>query len=171
MAHEYDFVHKLYSKKSARKVQSAVYFIMRGFTSTIGSLVKFILDHIFTVAIAVASGLALLWPALRPAGRRATPLQVTQMINRGKVVLLDVRTAEEYAAGRVRDTKHIPLAELGNRIGELDKAKSKTVVVICQAGPRADKAVRQLTDAGFTDVYSLDGGIAAWQAAGLPMSK
>lgn len=132
---------------------------------------KFILDHIFTVAIAVASGLALLWPALRRGGRRATPLQVTQMINRGKTVVLDVRSTDEFAAGHLRDAKNIPLADLGNRIGELDKSKTKTVVVLCQTGVRADKAVRQLAAAGFEDVYSLDGGIAAWQAAGLPVTK
>lgn len=132
---------------------------------------KFILDHIFTVAIAVASGLALLWPALRPGGRRATPLQVTQMINRGKTMVLDVRTADEFAAGHLRDAKNIPLADLASRVGELEKSKAKTVVVLCQSGARADKAVRQLAAAGFEDVCSLDGGIAAWQAAGLPVTK
>ena len=132
---------------------------------------KFILDHIFTVAIAVASGLALLWPALRPGGRRATPLQVTQMINRGKTVVVDVRSPDEFATGHLRDAKNIPLADLGNRIGELDKSKSKTVVVMCQSGVRADKAVRQLAAAGFEDVYSLEGGVAGWQAAGLPLTK
>jgi rhodanese-related sulfurtransferase len=144
---------------------------MHGFSSTIGSFVKFILDHIFTVAIAVASGLALLWPAFSRGGRRATPLEVTQMINRGKTALVDVRNADEFAAGHVRDAKNIPLADLASRIGELDKSKNKTVVVICQTGARSDKAARQLAAAGFTDVYNLDGGVAAWQAAGLPVTK
>ncbi|MEO7496104.1 MAG: rhodanese-like domain-containing protein [Massilia sp.] len=132
---------------------------------------KFILDHIFTVAIAVISGLALLLPALQSRGKRATSLQVTQMINRGKTTLVDVRTAEEFAKGHLRDAKNIPLADLSTRIGELEKSKSRTVVVICQAGNRADKAVRQLAAAGFSDVLSLEGGVAAWQGAGLPLAK
>lgn len=144
---------------------------MHGFTSTIGSFVKFILDHIFTVAIAVASGLALLWPAIVRGGRRATPLEVTQLINRGKIALVDVRNADEFAAGHLRDAKNIPLADLANRISELEKSKNKTVVVICQTGARSDKAAKQLTAAGFTDVFSLDGGVAAWQAASLPLTK
>jgi rhodanese-related sulfurtransferase len=144
---------------------------MRGFTSTIGRFVKFIIDHILTVAIVVLSGAALLWPALRPGGRRATALQVTQLINRGKTTLVDVRNADEFAAGHLRDAKNIPLADLSGRIGELDKAKNRTVVVLCQSGARSDKAARQLAAAGFEDVYSLDGGIAAWQAAGLPVTK
>ncbi len=132
---------------------------------------KFILDNIFIVAIAVISGGALLFPALMPKGRRATALQVTQLINRGKTTVLDVRSAEEFAAGHVRDAKNIPLADLNNRIGELEKAKSRTIVVVCQTGARADKAVRQLKAAGFEDVLSLDGGVTAWTAAGLPVTK
>ncbi len=132
---------------------------------------NFIVDNIFIVAIAVISGGALLWPALAPRGKRATPLQVTQMINRGKTTILDVRSADEFAAGHLRDAKHIPLADLGNRIGELDKSKNRTVVVVCQTGARADKAARQLQAAGFEDVHALEGGQAAWTAAGLPVTK
>lgn len=132
---------------------------------------NFIVDNIFIVAIAVISGGALLWPALAPRGKRATPLQVTQMINRGKTTVVDVRSADEFAAGHLRDAKHIPLADLGNRIGELDKSKNRTVVVVCQTGARADKAARQLQAAGFEDVHALEGGQAAWIAAGLPVTK
>jgi rhodanese-related sulfurtransferase len=133
--------------------------------------VKFILDHILTVAIVVLSGGALLWPALRRGGRRATALQVTQLLNRGKTTVVDVRGLDEFAAGHLRDAKNIPLADLPNRIGELEKSKNRTVVVVCQSGVRSDKAVRQLAKAGFEDVYSLDGGLTAWQAAGLPVTR
>ncbi|MDL2353843.1 MAG: rhodanese-like domain-containing protein [Pseudomonadota bacterium] len=132
---------------------------------------KFIIDHIFTVGIALISGLALLWPALQPRGKRASALEVTQLINRGKSTIVDVRSAEEFAAGHLRDAKNIPLSDLSTRIGELDKAKARAVVVVCQSGARADKAVRQLAAAGFQDVVSLDGGLTAWQAAGLPVAK
>ncbi len=107
---------------------------------------NFLLDNIFLVGIAIVSGLALLIPALQPRANRASTLQVTQMINRGKSVVVDVRTAEEFAKGHLRDAKHIP----------------------CQSGNRADKAVKQFLAAGFTEVVSLEGGIAAWEAAGLP---
>ena len=131
---------------------------------------KFIIDHLFLVAIAALSGGALLVPALTPRGRRASALEVTQLINRGKTVVLDVRSAEEFAGGHLRDAKNIPLADLSARLGELDKSKGKTIVVVCQSGNRADKAVRQLAAAGF-DALSLDGGIVAWTAGGLPTAK
>jgi rhodanese-related sulfurtransferase len=153
------------------RIQLLFYNATIQFSSTNGNFVKFILDHIFVVAIAVISGAALLWPALAPRGRRATPLQATQMMNRGKATaIVDVRGSDEFAAGHLRDAKSIPLADLGNRIGELDKSKTKTVIVVCQSGARADKAARQFKAAGFEDVYTLDGGIAAWTAAGLPLT-
>jgi rhodanese-related sulfurtransferase len=133
--------------------------------------VKFLLDHIILVVIALVSGGALLLPALRAGGRRSSPVEVTQLINRGKTLILDVRDAAEFAKGHVRDAKNIPLAELTQRSGELDKSKTKTVVVVCQSGARADKAVRQLKAAGFEDVTRLDGGMTAWQTAGLPVAK
>jgi rhodanese-related sulfurtransferase len=135
------------------------------------AFVKFILDHIFTVAIVVLSGGALLWPALQPRGKRASALQVTQLLNRGKAALVDVRGSDEFAAGHLRDAKNIPLADLASRISELDKSKSRTVVVICESGARSDKAARQLAAAGFEDVFSLEGGLTAWRAAGLPVTK
>ncbi|MEH6433640.1 rhodanese-like domain-containing protein [Massilia sp. DD77] len=132
---------------------------------------NFILDNIFVVAIAVISGGALLWPALAPRGKRVSPLQATQMINRGKTLVLDVRSADEFAAGHVRDAKHVPLADLANRLGELEKSKSRPVVIVDQNGSRADKAARQLAAAGFEDAHALEGGLAAWSAAGLPLTK
>jgi rhodanese-related sulfurtransferase len=133
--------------------------------------VKFILDHIFLVSIVVLSGGALLWPVLQARGKRASSLQVTQLINRGKSLILDVRDTAEFAAGHLRDAKHIPLADLATRMPELEKQKAKTVIVVCQSGARADKAAKLLAAAGFTDVVSLDGGQAAWVAAGLPITK
>ncbi|MET3131805.1 rhodanese-related sulfurtransferase [Oxalobacteraceae bacterium GrIS 1.11] len=132
---------------------------------------KFIIDHIFLFGIVVISGGALLWPTLTMRGKRASPLEVTQLINRGKTMVLDVRDAAEFATGHLRDAKNIPLAELGKRTGELDKSKNKTVVLICQKGARSASAAAVLAKAGFEDVVSLDGGLAAWQSAGLPIAK
>ncbi len=132
---------------------------------------KFFIDNIFLIGIVLMSGGALLLPALMPRGKRASTLEVTQLMNRGKTVVLDVRDPAEFAKGHLRDAKNIPLADLQARIGELDKAKGKSVVVVCQTGARADKAIKVLQGAGFDDVVGLDGGLAAWQAASLPTVK
>ena len=132
---------------------------------------NFILDNIFLVLIVVASGAALMLPALVPRGKRASSQEVVIRMNRGKNVVVDIRTPEEFAKGHLRDAKNIPLADFDKRIGELDKSKGKSIVVVCQTGARADKAARQLQAAGFDDVVALEGGLAAWQSANLPLAK
>ncbi len=132
---------------------------------------KFIIDHVFLISIVVLSGGALLWPALTARGKRASPLEVTQLINRGKSTLLDVRSSAEFAASHLRDAKNIPLPELTKRIAELGKIKTRGIIVICETGSRSPSAASLLEKAGFEDVLCLDGGLKAWQAAGLPVAK
>ena len=132
---------------------------------------KFILDHIFLVGIAVLSGGALLWPLLTQRGKKASPQQVTLLINRAKATIVDVRDAAEFGAGHLPDARNIPLGELAKRIGELEKFKNRTAVVVCQKGTRAGSAATILEKAGFADVVVLDGGIEAWKTQGLPITK
>ena len=132
---------------------------------------KFFIDNIFIIAIVLVSGGALLWPLLTQRGKRATPQDVTLLINRSKATIVDVRDAKEFAEGHLLEAKNIPLAELDKRIGELDKFKSKSVVLVCKTGARASSAAAKLAKAGFADVVNLDGGIAAWQKSGLPLVK
>lgn len=133
---------------------------------------KFFIDNIFLIAVVLVSGGALLWPVLTQRGKRANPSDVTLLINRSKATIVDVRDAKDFAGGHLPDAKNIPLAEFDQRIGELDKFKSKSVVVVCQTGGlRASSAAGRLVKAGFTDVVTLEGGLAAWQKAGLPLAK
>jgi molybdopterin/thiamine biosynthesis adenylyltransferase/rhodanese-related sulfurtransferase len=73
--------------------------------------------------------------------------------------LLDVRDANELAICRIDGAKHIPLAELDRRFGELDK--DRPVAAFCKMGGRSARAVRLLTERGFR-AKSLTGGILAW---------
>jgi rhodanese-related sulfurtransferase len=133
--------------------------------------VKFLIDQIFLIGIVVVSGGALLWPVLTQRGKKASAQEVVQLINRAKTTILDVRDGAEYATGHLPDAKNIPLAELGTRIGELDKMKNRTIVVVCQKGNRAFGAAKVLERAGFEQVVVLEGGQAAWQTAGMPLAK
>jgi len=133
--------------------------------------VKFIIDNIWLFGLVLVSGGALLWPSLQRRGTKVSLLQATQMINQGKTLILDVREPAEFGTGHVRDAKNIPLKELTKRVGELEKFKSKAVIVVCSSGVQSSKATSQLKVAGFNEVYSLSGGLAAWQAQGLPTAK
>lgn len=132
---------------------------------------KFLIDNIWLIGIALLSGGALAWPSVQRRGQKVSTLQATQLINQGKAAILDVREPAAFNGGHLRDAKNIPLKELSNRMGELDKFKSKSVIVVCQSGVQAGKAAAQLKKAGFADVASLDGGMSAWQAQGLPIAK
>jgi rhodanese-related sulfurtransferase len=133
--------------------------------------VKFFIDNIFLIAIVLVSGGALLWPSLTVRGKRGSPQDITMLINRGKTTILDVRDAKEYAEGHLPEAKNIPLAELDKRLPELDKFKSRSLIVVGKSDARGSAAAAKLGKAGFADVVNLEGGVAAWQKAGLPLAK
>ena len=132
---------------------------------------KFIIDNIILIGLVLVSGGALVAHTLQRMGAKVTSLQATQIINQGKTLILDVRTADEFAAGHIRDAKNIPLKELKARIDELEKFKARQVVVVCAKGLRSAKATTQLNKAGYTEAASLLGGLDAWQSQGLPVTK
>lgn len=82
------------------------------------------------------------------------------------VVLLDVREPHEWAAGHVDGAVHIPLGELPVRLGELDP--TTRTLVICHLGGRSARATQWLQAQGY-DATNVDGGMEAWEAAGLPI--
>jgi rhodanese-related sulfurtransferase len=134
--------------------------------------VKFLIENIWLIGLVLVSGGALLWPNLRQRGSTVSLLQATQLINQNKAVLVDVRSPDEFKSGHLRDARNIPLKELPNRLDELEKFKSKSVIAICQNGATGSaKAAAQLKKAGFAEAASLAGGVAAWQAQGLPLTK
>jgi rhodanese-related sulfurtransferase len=132
------------------------------------------LNNIWLVAIFVTSGLMLAWPELQRlmgASGEIGTLEATRLMNQGSTLILDVRDGNEYAAGHLPRARHIPLAELDKRLEEIGKFKGKPVIVTCQSGTRSSRASRVLKSAGFTAVYELKGGLAAWQQASLPVEK
>ncbi|MEM8983864.1 MAG: molybdopterin-synthase adenylyltransferase MoeB [Pseudomonadota bacterium] len=76
------------------------------------------------------------------------------------VTLLDVRTAAEQSIALIDGSLCIPIGELAARLAELDPAQR--YVITCHRGPRAERAATLLSEAGFTDVRVLAGGIDAW---------
>jgi rhodanese-related sulfurtransferase len=134
---------------------------------------EFITKNIFLIVIALVSGGMLLWPFLRrtAGGPAINTLAATQMINRSDAIVVDVRSAEDYAKGHILGAKSIPLADIERRAGELDRHKSKPVILHCSDGNRAGGAAAALRKKGFDSVHNLAGGYAAWLQAGLPVEK
>ncbi len=80
--------------------------------------------------------------------------------------LVDVRADHEWEAGRIAGATHLPLAELAERAGEVDK--EQPVVVYCRGGNRSSMATAALTEAGY-DAVKLTDGIVGWSEADLPL--
>lgn len=85
---------------------------------------------------------------------------------RADLHLLDVREPDEWRAGRIAGSQHIPLGQLRGRLGELPT--DKTILAVCRSGSRSDSAARGLRTLGYT-VENLEGGLTAWKQAGLPL--
>lgn len=84
----------------------------------------------------------------------------------GQLQLVDVREPEEVAEVRIPDAVHIPLGELGDRMGELDR--QRPVAFVCRSGNRSAMATRAAGKAGL-DAVNVEGGVLAWAKAGLPL--
>lgn len=101
-----------------------------------------------------------------PAGSQVAPAELRRRLEKGDApVLLDVREIDELSGelGHLPGITHIPLGSLGSRIGELESARDRDIVVICRSGMRAAHAARLLTQTGFSKVEVLAGGMLRWR--------
>jgi rhodanese-related sulfurtransferase len=132
---------------------------------------KFLLDNLALVLLAVGSGALLVWPALRAraGGPSLGTLAATQLMNSREVQIVDVRDATDFGTGSLLNARNVPLTEVAQRASEL--RKDRPVLVVCEAGRRASLAAVKLRSAGISEVYILAGGLVAWRAAGLPLAR
>jgi rhodanese-related sulfurtransferase len=85
--------------------------------------------------------------------------------------LLDVRTPGEFEAEHIAGAYNVPLDTLGEHGPEIRAGVAEPVVLVCRSGQRARKAEESLKGAGMTNLHVLDGGMAAWIAAGRPVRR
>ena len=99
-----------------------------------------------------------------------TPRQLHTRLRSGTdPLLLDVRDYFEFAGGHLHGAKWLPLAELPQRASELPG--DSEIITVCRSGRRSAEAATILAKLGFPKVMQLDGGVAAWEAAGLPLER
>jgi len=84
-------------------------------------------------------------------------------------VLIDVRSAEEFAAGHIPGALNIPYQEIAERISEVEAPNG--VALYCMKGPRAKRGEAALLEAGYGPIYHVEGGLSAWQAAGYDVER
>ena len=132
---------------------------------------NFIINNIFLIVVALACIVMLLLPLIQGRGPHLSPYQITQKMNQGRVIILDVRKEDEYAESHLKNAIHIPAEELTEKLGRIERYKNDPIVIVCAVGPRAARATSQLKKAGFKDVSSMEGGMKSWVSDGLPVES
>lgn len=92
-------------------------------------------------------------------------------LSKQNALIIDVREPDELAemAYDVKDIKNIPVGEIEEHLAEIPK--DRQVIVACRSGGRSGRAFDVLKAKGFTNVANMEGGMNAWQEAGLPTLK
>jgi len=87
------------------------------------------------------------------------------------IIVLDVRTLDEFNAGHVPKAKHIPLHHLPKQFTSLSQYKNQDIYLICAVGGRSEKAQELLLKEGFSKAINVDGGTNEWASKGYPLEK
>jgi rhodanese-related sulfurtransferase len=95
-----------------------------------------------------------------------TPQQVAQLLTDGGIQLIDVRQADEHAAGHIAGSRLIELGELTDQASTIDR--NTPVIFYCRSGGRSAMATDAFVQAGY-DAHNMTGGMLEWKAAGLDM--
>ena len=103
--------------------------------------------------------------------RRIAPAGLTGLVNRDNALVVDLRPTADFEKGHIPGAKNVLPSQFDPENKQLAAARSLPVVLVCKAGQTSGDAARRLRKAGFEHVYVLDGGIGAWQQAGLPLAK
>jgi rhodanese-related sulfurtransferase len=100
-----------------------------------------------------------------------TPAGLTQLVNRDNALLIDVSSQQDFEKGHVPGARHVAMSQFDPESKDLAKAKELPIAVSCRNGQVSAQAAQRLVKAGFSKVYWLEGGIAAWSEAQLPLAR
>lgn len=134
-------------------------------------IIEFVGNHtLLFIAFFVTLGMLIYTEYMRlsTANTALSPYDATQKMNAGGSVFLDVRDDAEFKGGHLLNARSMPVNKMTERMHEIEKFKEKDIVVYCDNGMRASRAVGKLKKAGFDKLYTLSGGLVAWEKANLP---
>lgn len=100
-----------------------------------------------------------------------SPAQLTALINRDDALVVDLSPSGDFEKGHIAGSRNVAPSQFDPENKILAKARALPVVVTCRNGQGSLGAAKRLKKAGFERVHWLDGGVAAWQQADLPLVK
>ena len=99
------------------------------------------------------------------------PAGLTALVNRDNALVVDLRPIGDFEKGHIPGSKNVQMSQFDPESKQLAAARALPVVLVCKAGQSAGAAAKRLKQAGFEQVYVLEGGIQAWQQADLPLAR
>ena len=134
---------------------------------------EFLLQNWIWAALAAVTGAWLLVDLIRSRGDNSqlSPVEATMLINREDAVVVDVRDVGEFSQGHIPNARNIPLSDLQRRTPELEKFKSRPLILYCASGMRSGGALAKLRKEGFEKLFNLRGGMLEWEKVGQPVSR
>ena len=141
---------------------------------TFAELAAFAGRHPILSLLLAGLTLAILWTELSRLTRgfkALRPAELTTLINREDALLVALSPAGDFEKGHIAGARNIAPGQFDPEHKQLAKARDLPVVVTCRSGQASLAAAARLRKAGFNRVHWLDGGIAAWQQANLPLVR
>lgn len=129
--------------------------------------------HPWLAAFAVLTAFAVLVYELHLRAQNAVsilPQEAIRLMNQGATVL-DLRPRQAYAEGHINGARHFEPGQILKGTETLKRYKDRPLIIYCDRGNTAAAAVRTLSRQGFTKVFNLRGGLAAWRAENLPLAR
>src|SRR5471032_925147 len=133
-------------------------------------LIAFATTHYLLAGIFVVLLALLISREMSRGGRSLSTAELTALVNKDQGVVVDIRPSKDFAAGHIVGALNIPQDKLTARVGELEKHKAKTIILVDAMGQTAGTHARELMKSGFT-AAKLSGGIASWKGDNLPLVK
>ena len=130
--------------------------------------------HLFAALIVISLLIGI--DTMRRGGAGAnqvSAVQLPQLINQENAVVVDVCSPEEFRKGHIPAAINIPVDQIKEQLGQLEKfrKKDRPIVLSCRSGQRASRAATVLRKNEFKRVYTLSGGLAAWEKENLPLER
>jgi len=134
-------------------------------------IIEFASNHWVMATIWVITGSLLLMSISQQSTPSVSSQQLINLFNRQQGVIVDIRSKADFTKAHIAGAVNIPLETLEKSITNLEKDKSKPIIVVCNAGIQASGACTSLKKQGFEQVFKLQGGIQSWLADHLPLTQ
>jgi rhodanese-related sulfurtransferase len=129
---------------------------------------EFLAEQWILAAALLVTIIMLVMHEARKSGPSLTPQQAIKLVNAEQGIFVDLRDSAAFKQGHIVEALNIPSNKLADRIAELEKYRTRPIVLVCKMGQQAGAAGKQLRAEKFEKVYKMSGGMMEWDNLQLP---